>query len=118
MWDPELIWDGRRGGLAILNAVLCHLVKQRFRQEARRLAHAKFDRCPTTPFQQLEQALIFFRGVVRVELLSKGGNHDKAEIRHRPRGDSRPRLSGGGTLRLFVVPEKLSSFARPDSRGR
>src|ERR1700730_10427201 len=89
MRDPELIWDSRPVRLAVLNAVqlldqflavLCHLVKQGFRQEARRLTHTKFDRCPTTLFQQLEQALILFRGVVRVELLSKDGNHDNADV--------------------------------------
>src|SRR5580704_14676796 len=88
-WDPEFVWNCRRRCLAILDAVqlldqflavLAHLVQQRSRQEARRLANAKPDWCPATLFQQLEQPLIFFRGVVRVELLSKGGNHRPLQL--------------------------------------
>ena len=56
-------------------AVLRHLIEQRLGQEARRFANAKLDRRPAAFFQKLEQPLIFFRSVVRVELLSKGGNH-------------------------------------------
>ncbi len=56
-------------------AVLAHLVEQRLGEENRRFADAKLDRRPAALFQKLEQALIFFRSVVRVELLSQGGNH-------------------------------------------
>ena len=81
----ELLWNGRGRDFAVIDAVqlldqflavLAHLIEKRLGQEARRLADPKLDRRPAALFQKLEQTLIFFRRVVRVELLSKGRNHD------------------------------------------
>ena len=57
-------------------AILRHLVQQRFRKETRRLTQTRnFTGIPQRSFSSL-RALIFFRRVVRVELLSQGGNHE------------------------------------------
>src|ERR1700726_2168108 len=91
MRNPELIWNRSRRGFAVLNTVelldqfltvFRHLVKQRFGEEARRLADAKLDRRAAALFQKLQQALILFRRVVRVKLLSKGGNHSLLQHCH------------------------------------
>src|SRR6202158_6527927 len=100
--DSELGRNCFQGSFSVLDpvqlldqffAVLTHLVEQGLGQEDRRLAYPELDRRPATFFQELEQPLIFFRREIRVELLSKGGNHEDADICNRPRSDSRPRLS-------------------------
>src|SRR5713226_8919755 len=61
-------------------AILRHLIEQQLGEKARRLRNPEFHRRAAALLHDLQEALIFLRRKVRVELLSQGWNHDRGVV--------------------------------------